>query len=123
MLPRSNYSAGRDFESAACELLRRKGFNIVERNYGGIRGTRVGEIDIIAFDPAARVLVFAEVKQRATHEIAGECVTAAQQERIAAGAQIFLDRNPIYAGADCRFDAILFDAEGRALHLENAFGI
>jgi len=121
--PLSNFSEGRLAEQAACGLLEKKGLSIIERNYKGIRGTRVGEIDIIAIDSSARLLVFVEVKRRAGHAAAGECITPRQQGRIAANAQLFLDRNPEYAGFDCRYDAVLFDANGTALHLENAFGL
>ena len=123
MQPQNSFVSGILAEKAACSLLSEKGFQIIEQNYKGIRGTSAGEIDIIAVDEDARLLVFVEVKQRSTHALAGECITTKQQERIAVGAQIFLDRNKKYSGFDCRFDAILFDADGAALHLENAFGM
>ena len=122
MQPRSNFHLGGRAEDAACDLLRAKGFEIIERNYQSIRGTSAGEIDIIAFSEGEMLLVFVEVKQRATHAIAGECITLRQQQRIAMNAQIFIDRNPKYARVNCRYDAILFDASGAALHFENAFG-
>jgi putative endonuclease len=51
-------SLGRRGEDVAAEHLRRRGFEIVERNYR----TRWGELDLIAFD--GQTLVFCEVKTR-----------------------------------------------------------
>jgi putative endonuclease len=51
-------SLGRQGEDLAAQHLRRRGFEIVERNYR----TRWGELDLVAFD--GRTLVFCEVKTR-----------------------------------------------------------
>ncbi|HEY1451679.1 MAG TPA: YraN family protein [Solirubrobacteraceae bacterium] len=58
------HTLGRRGEALAAEHLRRRGFTVLERN---VRTAR-GEIDLIAFDPAASggggALVFVEVKTR-----------------------------------------------------------
>jgi putative endonuclease len=50
------HELGRRGEQLACEHLERRGFRVLERNFR----TRLGEIDVIAYD--GRTLVFAEVK-------------------------------------------------------------
>ncbi len=54
----SNRSIGRAGESIACDFLRKKGFEIIKRNYT-VRG---GEIDIIAENDSH--IIFVEVKTR-----------------------------------------------------------
>ena len=49
---------GRESESIAAELLKKRGYKILEQNYR----TKLGEIDIIAKDK--KTLVFVEVKAR-----------------------------------------------------------
>lgn len=51
---------GKKGELKAAEFLEKKGFKIIETNYL----KRVGEIDIIAFDPKWKEYVFVEVKSR-----------------------------------------------------------
>jgi putative endonuclease len=51
-------SLGLRGEEVAAQHLRRRGFEIIERNYR----TRWGELDLVAFD--GRTLVFCEVKTR-----------------------------------------------------------
>lgn len=51
---------GKQGENIACEFLKRKGFEILERNFQRWGG----EIDIISFDAQENELVFVEVKTR-----------------------------------------------------------
>jgi putative endonuclease len=112
-------------EELAAQHLRRRGFEIVDRNYR----TRWGELDIIAFD--GRVLVFCEVKTRRAAGAFGsaiEAVSAAKQaqvRRMGAGWLRDRGRERPFA-AVVRFDAIgvTVDAGGRLVsldHLEGAF--
>lgn len=52
-------------ESVATELLRRDGFEILDRNVRPVLKDRRLEIDIVAWDVEAETLVFVEVKQHA----------------------------------------------------------
>jgi putative endonuclease len=115
----SNYSDGVAAEAAARKFLEGLGYRIVEGRLAALRGRDAGEIDIIA--AKGGTLVFAEVKKRATRDMAAESISPSQQRRIARAAEVFLSRRPEYAGCDCRFDAILIDGEGRIEHLENAW--
>ena len=58
----STITAGALGEKAACELLQKQGYKIIDRNFR----TRYGEIDIIALDFSNKLetLVFVEVKTR-----------------------------------------------------------
>jgi putative endonuclease len=119
MIPRNNYDIGVAAEGVAKKFLASLGYAIVAGRMAAVRGTDSGEIDIIA--AKGRTLAFIEVKKRATHAIAAESISPSQQRRIARAAEVFLARNPEYAGYDCRFDAILIDEAGGIEHLENAW--
>lgn len=54
-------------EQVAVEHLESLGFEVLERNWR----CRYGELDVVAVDPAARVLVFVEVKTRTTDLFGG----------------------------------------------------
>ena len=95
------YRAGHAGEDQACWLLRAKGFRILARR----QRTPLGEIDIVA--RRGRLVIFVEVKARATFERAAEAIDARQQQRITRAAEAHLARNPSLSGLDVRFDAIL----------------
>jgi len=117
-----NKSLGNFGEDKAAQYLRRRGYNIVERNFS----CRFGEIDIIA--RKGKFIVFAEVKLRKNADFAAarEFVTEAKQRRIISTASLWLsikncDLQP-------RFDVIEIyaseDTNSRKLeinHIEDAF--
>lgn len=112
---------GRRGEDAACELLKRKDYVILERNWT----CPAGEADIIAMD--GDCLVFVEVKTRAGVErgLPEDAVTPRKRAKYERIAGFFLSD---YDGPDSRvrFDVIgvLALSGGRALarHVVNAFG-
>ena len=122
---------GRRGEQLAADHLTRRGFAILQRNYR----TRLGEIDIVAFD--GRTLVFCEVKSRRSPAGGGRLGPArgapfdslhprkrAQVRRMASSWIHERFERP-YAPV-VRFDAIgvTFDGRGDLLaleHLEGAF--
>ena len=57
-------SLGNLGETIAANYLKNKGYKIIALNYANSSGRRLGEIDIIAEDPAKNELVFVEVKAR-----------------------------------------------------------
>jgi putative endonuclease len=95
------FRTGISAESRAAVLLIAKGFRIVARRWK----SPLGEIDIIA--RRRRLLVFAEVKARASLDEAAESVNDRQRRRIAAAAEIWLAANADPSIEDIRFDAIL----------------
>jgi putative endonuclease len=88
-------------ENVACDELRRRGYEILERRYR----TRYGEIDIVAKD--GETIVFVEVKARDGRDFGdgAEAVTPWKQRRISRMAQDFLLRRQI-GERPCRFDVV-----------------
>ena len=109
------FRVGISAESRAAAFLIAKGFRILARRWR----SPLGEIDIIA--RRRQLLVFAEVKARASLDEAAESVNARQRRRIAAAAEVWLGANPDETVRDIRFDAILV-APGRIpRHVAGAF--
>jgi putative endonuclease len=107
------FRTGLSAESRAAAFLIVKGFRILARRWR----SPVGEIDIIA--RRRDLLVFVEVKARATLDDAAWSVTP--RLRIAAAAEAWLARHQDARIRDIRFDAILV-APGRIpRHITAAF--
>ena len=107
-------------EDLACRELRRRGYEILARRYR----TRHGEIDIVARD--RDVLVFVEVKARASHRFGSPlaAITHAKQRKLTLMALDYLSRSRT-TGIACRFDVvgILVGAGRPSIELvRNAFG-
>ncbi|MCL2439325.1 MAG: YraN family protein [Alphaproteobacteria bacterium] len=114
-----NYSDGLIAESKTIALLTEKGFEIIEQRYSSTRGTDAGEIDLIA--AKQNLIIFIEVKKRATIAAAAESITEIQKQRVRKNAEAFLARHPKYAAFDCRLDAALFNDDFAYEYIENAF--
>jgi putative endonuclease len=109
------FRLGISAESRAAAFLLAKGFRILARRWK----SPLGEIDIIA--RRRHLLIFVEVKARANLDDAAWSVTARQQARIAAAAEIWLAQFPDDNIRDIRFDAMLV-APGRIpRHIPAAF--
>jgi putative endonuclease len=67
------------------------------------------------------MLVFVEVKARATLDLAAESIRPGQRARIVRGAEAFLSRHPRFSGYDMRFDAVLVAPGRLPRHLKAAF--
>ncbi|MDQ0505195.1 YraN family protein [Xanthobacter agilis] len=111
---RAAHARGVAAEGRAARLLEAQGFAIVARR----ARTKAGEIDLIA--RRGDLLVFCEVKQRASLAAAAESLLTRQQRRIAAAAEAWLAERPELSPLDMRFDAILI-AGTAAEHLPGAF--
>jgi putative endonuclease len=109
------FSLGLSAESRAAAWLIGKGYRILARRWK----SRLGEIDIIA--ARRHLLVFVEVKARATLDEAALSVTERQKQRIAAAAEIWLAAHPDRAIHDIRFDAILVAPGKLPRHIPAAF--
>lgn len=96
---------GRRAEWLSRLALRLRGWRIVDTNWRSPRGSRAGEIDIVA--ARRKMLVFVEVKARESETAAAAAVSPAQQRRIARGAEAYLAAHPEYADHDLRFDVVL----------------
>ena len=110
---------GRRGEDAACDLYRRLGFQVVERNYRAGRG----EIDVVA--RRGDTLVFCEVKTRQSDEwgAPAEAVDYAKQARLRKLAAAWMaERKPGYV--DVRFDVVSVIVRGEqtdVTHVPDAF--
>ena len=109
------FRVGISAESRAAAFLIAKGFRILARRWR----SALGEIDIVA--RRRHLLVFAEVKARASLDEAAESVSDRQRRRIAAAADIWLAANPDETIRDIRFDAILVAPGKIPCHIPAAF--
>lgn len=111
---------GQRGEDLACDLLVKKGYKLIERNYTYGKG----ELDIIAKD--GNVLVFVEVKSRYNLEYGPPelGITKKKQRMVRYTAEAYLHEKDI-VDTDCRIDvvAILFRGKEppQINHIENAF--
>ncbi len=106
-------------EELAAAYLRRKGYEILCRNYRCARG----EIDIVAKD--GQVLVFVEVKTGRSHSFGPpeSWVDRRKQEHLGQAAAVYLEERGL-EDVDCRFDVVAVrweHDEARVQHIENAF--
>nr|WP_319488085.1 YraN family protein [uncultured Caproiciproducens sp.] len=116
-----NNASGKIGEDCAAQLLIKKGYRVVARNYR----SRFGEIDIIAENK--EYIVFAEVKTRDEHYTVSplEAVTAGKQKKIVKTALFYLQSNRTVLQP--RFDVIgIITATDQFTilsveHIENAF--
>ncbi len=120
----ARHRLGRRGEDLAAEHLKRRGFQIVERNYR----TRWGELDIVAFD--GHTIAFCEVKSRRLGARALPLFASLHQRKRAQVRRMALqwlcERGERQFAPVLRFDAIgvTFDQAGELLaleHLEGAF--
>jgi putative endonuclease len=100
-------AAGEPGEVLACDYLRKKGYEIVARNFR----CRSGEVDVIAKDGDATV--FVEVKDRAStsHGSGAEAVTFGKRRRVIRAAQLYSASHGLFDALQ-RFDVISIDREG-----------
>ena len=109
------FRTGLSAEARAAAYLMAKGYRILAKRFR----TPVGEIDLVA--RRRNLLVFVEVKARATLDDAAYAVTPRQQRRIIDAAQTWLMAHPEHAEFDLRFDAMLIAPRHLPRHLLAAF--
>ncbi|MFN3076774.1 MAG: YraN family protein [Alphaproteobacteria bacterium] len=108
---------GRQAEIEAMAMLSAQGFERLACRFRC--GREAGEIDLIV--RRGSLVVFVEVKARASLEEALESVTPRQQRRIARAAEGFLQQRPEFAGLDCRFDVVVITPGRSPRHLPDAW--
>jgi putative endonuclease len=109
------FRVGISAESRAAVWLIAHGYRILARRWK----SPLGEIDIIA--ARRHLLIFVEVKARATLDEAAESVTERQKQRIAAAAEVWLASYPQPTIRDIRFDAVLVAPGRLPRHIPAAF--
>lgn len=110
-----NKQKGKLGEDLAAKYLKKKGYEIIARNYKN----SYGEIDIIAAHSG--YLIFVEVKARSSQEFGrpAEAVNNHKQRKISQVASGYIHVKRLY-DADVRFD-IVEVCDGQINHIENAF--
>lgn len=111
----TNYLAGHAAEASVARHYEDRGIAICARNW---RGT-TGEIDLIG--RRGDEVIFVEVKQSQTHDMAASHISQAQIGRIFATVDEFLAGEPKGLLTDVRIDLALVDGQGRIDVVENAF--
>jgi putative endonuclease len=111
----TNYLSGHAAEASVARYYEDRGITICARNWRGI----TGEIDLIGRD--GEVVVFVEVKQSRTHDLAATHISQAQIGRIFATVDEFVAGEPKGLLTDVRIDLALVDGQGRIDIVENAF--
>ena len=111
----TNYLACHAAEASVARHYEDRGIPICDRNWRGI----TGEIDLIGRD--GDVVVFIEVKQSRTHDLAASHISDAQIRRIFATVDEFVAHEPKGLLTDVRVDLALVDGMGRIEVVENAF--
>ncbi|MCA6125312.1 YraN family protein [Bradyrhizobium sp. WSM 1704] len=109
------FRTGISAESRAAALLIAKGYRILAKRFR----TPYGEIDLVA--RRRNLVIFVEVKARASLDDAAYAVTPRQQQRIINCAQAWLMAHPEHAEFDLRFDAVLIAPKSLPRHLLAAF--
>jgi len=109
------FRTGLSAEARAAAYLMAKGYRILAKRFR----TRFGEIDLVA--RRRNLLVFVEVKARASLDDAAYAVTPRQQRRIIDAAQAWLIAHPEHAELELRFDAVLIAPRRLPRHLLAAF--
>lgn len=114
-----SHKIGKQQEQNAKSWLECQGLNVIEENFH----CKGGEIDLIAVEPKTKVLIFIEVKYRASSEFgqAVEFVTLSKQQRIQRCAQFYHLKHPDYQAWQPRFDVVAIDGEKPPQWLQNAF--
>jgi putative endonuclease len=105
------HALGRFGEQVAAEHLHRAGLEILARNWR----CSVGELDIVAWDPLERCVVFCEVKTRTGMAFGSpaEAVTTAKVRRLRQLAAAWLSE-PGRPHGDIRFDVVEVVRDRRA---------
>jgi len=107
--------AGRRAETLAAWWLGLKGFRLLARRWR----TPVGELDLVA--RRGDLVVFVEVKRRPSLAAAAEAVDPLQRARVVRAAELYLARQPVLAGLELRFDAVLIAPWRPPRHLPDAW--
>jgi putative endonuclease len=111
----TNYLAGHAAEASVARHYENRGIEICARNWRGI----TGEIDLIG--RRGDEVIFVEVKQSRTHDLAASHISQAQIGRIFKTVDEFLAGEPKGLLTDVRIDLALVDGQGRIDVVENAF--
>ena len=118
---RDRVLSGEAGEDLACDYLRARGYEILERNYR----CRSGEVDIVAREGAATVFVEVKDRRGGSHGEGFEAVTFGKRRRLIRAARLYAASKGV-SERPIRFDVVSIDrADGRARvrHDQDAFDV
>ena len=119
---RNSRLLGKRWEQIAEAHLVEQGLVILERGYH----CRLGELDLVALDAGALVVVEVRYRGRSDFGSALESVTWRKQNRILRATRHYLMRHPQHAARPLRIDIVAIDrgaaAKPTLTWLRNAFG-
>jgi putative endonuclease len=110
-----SHRAGLSAEDAVARFYQGRGYAVAARRWRGLSG----EIDLIFEAPDE--VVFVEVKQAETHDLAAERLGPAQMRRIHGASDEYVDQVMGRPFIDRQFHLALVDGVGRIAILEDAF--
>lgn len=113
-----NQKKGQMGEELAVDFLRKKGYRIVERNWGN----KWGEVDLIVLKD--KVLVFVEVKTKFENKYGDpeEMVDRRKLEQVQKTAEMYLQKYPKYRERQLRVDVVGIVLEPLKIkHYENVY--
>jgi putative endonuclease len=105
---------GRFAETRAVAALTAEGYALLAQR----ARTPAGELGLVVEKDG--LLVFVEVKARATLTEAAFSLGARQQARLLAAGEVWMARNPGHGVAGVRFDVLLVDARGQVRRIADA---
>ena len=109
------FLSGAAAEDAVQRHYERQGLTCRARRWRGA----AGEIDLIFSDGVS--VIFVEVKQAPTHDLAVQALQPAQVRRILAAGEQYLDGEPAGSLTDRRYDLASVDGQGRIQVIAGAF--
>lgn len=115
MLPTS--TLGKKYENMSINYLKTQKYKILDRNFS----CPAGELDIVAFDPETKYIVFVEVKYRATNAFGRpiEAITPQKVHKIYITSQVYLKLKG-WLDKNIRYDVIEI-IDDKLRHIINAF--
>jgi putative endonuclease len=118
---RDRVRSGEAGEDLACDYLRARGYQILERNFR----CRSGEVDIVAREGLATVFVEVKDRRGGSHGEGFEAVTFGKRRRLIRAARLYAASKGV-SEQPIRFDVVSIDrADGRSRvrHDLNAFDV
>ncbi|HEX8593287.1 MAG TPA: YraN family protein [Pseudomonas sp.] len=99
--------AGREAEACALLYLKQQGLQLIEQNWLCKRG----ELDLVMLD--GDTVVFVEVRYRRHSGWGGalQSVDVRKQQKLILAAQLYLQQEPRWTDAPCRFDVVAIEGE------------
>ncbi|QDH14006.1 YraN family protein [Formicincola oecophyllae] len=109
---------GLAMEGRAAHIMQQAGWQVLAQRLRPA-GRQAGEIDLLLTSPTT--LVALEVKARPTLEGAAHALRPGQLRRLHSALGVVLAQHPEWVRPEARLDCMIFDAQGRHLHLANIY--